>query len=211
MSSGDRPTPASTSAATIAMPSGLISTPLWPIACAAISASPEAVEADPENAGSCRCHDEPMPKARSAAVSWLAVRVRDRVANAVPQPLAKSEANVAVLGAAGLVAERHAADGGRRLARQRLVLGHAGAESSAAADTMLKDMPGATLPVSVLPSSGSGIDAGLVGREHPDVRRCACRRRRSRRSRTAPPGRSAAACWSVLLSVVCSGRARVAR
>ncbi len=32
------------------------------------------------------------------------------------------------------------------------------AESSAAADTMLKDMPGATLPVSVLPPSGSGMD-----------------------------------------------------
>ncbi len=126
MSSGDRPTPESTSAATIAMPSGLISTPLWPIACAAISAAPEAVEADPENAGTCRCHVEPMPKPRSAAVSWLAVRVLDRVANAVPQPVAKSEANVAVLGAAGLVAERHAADGGRRLARQRLVLGNAG-------------------------------------------------------------------------------------
>ena len=99
MSSGDRPTPESTSAATIAMPSGLISTPLWPIAWAAISAAPEAVEADPENAGTCRCHVEPMPKPRSAAVSWLAVRVLDRVANAVPQPVAKSEANVAVLGA----------------------------------------------------------------------------------------------------------------
>ena len=32
------------------------------------------------------------------------------------------------------------------------------AESSAAADTMLKAIPGATLPVSVLPSSGSGTD-----------------------------------------------------
>ncbi len=40
-----------------------------------------------------------MPKPRSAAVSWLAVRVLERVANAVPQPVAKSEANVAVLGA----------------------------------------------------------------------------------------------------------------
>ena len=60
--------------------------------------APEAVEADPENAGTCRCHVEPMPKPRSTAVSWLAVRVRDRVANAVPQPVAKSDANVAVLG-----------------------------------------------------------------------------------------------------------------
>ena len=77
------------------------------------------------------------------------------------------------------------------------------AESSAAADTMLKDMPGATLPVSVLPSSGSGIDpvwwdastrmsplrvsTATISPE-PD---CAARA-------------VAAACWSVLLSVVCS-------
>jgi hypothetical protein len=39
-----------------------------------------------------------MPKARSAAVSWIEVRVLDRVANAVPQPEAKSDANVDVLG-----------------------------------------------------------------------------------------------------------------
>ena len=81
------------------MPSGLISTPLWPIACAASSAAPEAVEADPENDGTCRFHDEPMPKARSTEVSWLALSVRDKVANAVPQPVAKSDANVAVVDA----------------------------------------------------------------------------------------------------------------
>src|ERR1700722_9123477 len=86
MSWDDMPTPESPSAATIAMPSGLISTPLWPIACAAISAAPEAVEADPEKAGTPRCQVEPMPKPRSVPVSWIEVRVLDRVANAVPQP-----------------------------------------------------------------------------------------------------------------------------
>jgi hypothetical protein len=41
-----------------------------------------------------------MPKARSIEVSWLALSVRDKVANAVPQPAAKSDANVDELDAA---------------------------------------------------------------------------------------------------------------
>ena len=40
-----------------------------------------------------------MPKARSTEVSWLALSVRDKVANAVPQPAAKSDANVDVVDA----------------------------------------------------------------------------------------------------------------
>src|SRR5437868_7082858 len=100
-STGECPAPAATSAATVAMPSGLISTPPDPVACAATSASPDTAGADPEKAGSGSCHLAPIPKARSAAVSCCGVRVRDMFANAVPQPSAKSEASVAVLDAAG--------------------------------------------------------------------------------------------------------------
>ena len=35
-----------------------------------------------------------MPKAFSTWLSWLSGQVRDMVANAVPQPVAKSEAKV---------------------------------------------------------------------------------------------------------------------
>ena len=67
--------------------------------CAARSAAPEAVAAEPENDGAPRFHDEPIPKARSTEVSWVALSVRDKVANAVPQPVAKSDANVEVVDA----------------------------------------------------------------------------------------------------------------
>ena len=40
-----------------------------------------------------------MPNARSTEVSWVALSVRDKVANAVPQPAAKSDANVDVVDA----------------------------------------------------------------------------------------------------------------
>ena len=93
--------PAATSAATVAMPSGLISTPPVPVACAATSASPDTVGAEPEKACSRSCQEAPMPKARSALASCCGVRVRDMFANAVPQPSAKSEANVAVVVVAG--------------------------------------------------------------------------------------------------------------
>ena len=89
--------PAATSAATVAMPSGLIRTPPVPVACAATAASPDTAGAEPENAFSRSGQAAPIPKARSALVSCCAVSVLDMLANAVPQPAAKSEASVAVL------------------------------------------------------------------------------------------------------------------
>ena len=82
------------------MPSGLISTPPVPVACAATCASPDTAGAAPENADNGSFQEAPMPKPRSMLVSCCAVRVRDMFANAVPQPSAKSVASVAVPGAA---------------------------------------------------------------------------------------------------------------
>ena len=65
------------------------------MACAARPASPEVADTDPENAGTRRPHDVPTPKARSAAARLARVSRSDTVAKAVPQPEAKSEANVA--------------------------------------------------------------------------------------------------------------------
>ena len=86
--------PESTSAATIAMPSGLIRTPPVPTVCAATPASSAAVSADPENAATRMLHGAPTPKDRSMAVSCVDVSFSDMVANAVPHPAAKSEAKV---------------------------------------------------------------------------------------------------------------------
>src|SRR5215469_5309817 len=89
------PTPESTSAATRAIPSGLIKTPPPPIACEARPASLDTAETDPENAETGRLQGVWMPNVFSVAQRLVRGSRSDTVANAVPQPEAKSEASVA--------------------------------------------------------------------------------------------------------------------
>src|SRR5579875_2066010 len=90
---GDRDIPDWTSAAIMAMPSGLTWTP-WPTVSAASCPSPDAAGTEPENADSGSCQSLPMPKPLAAWLRPLLVSRLESPANAVPQPWAKSAPRV---------------------------------------------------------------------------------------------------------------------
>src|SRR5260370_4099070 len=142
----------------MAMASGLTWTPLARMAWAATPASPDAVTAGPENAWTVRSQGVPRPNAFSAAARLDGVSRSDTVANAVPQPAAKSEEKVAELDCPGEYVNVCPPTFATPWQGTGELAGRP-ARSSAAADTIVNAMPGRIRAFS-RPPGGSGMSLG---------------------------------------------------
>src|SRR4030095_9290299 len=135
--------PASTVAATMAMDSRLIRTLPWPMVCAARFASPVGEGTEPEKAGTgSPGHLEPMPNSLMTWTQSLAVSRSDSAANAVPQPSAKSVLNGLSSPVPSLV--KVCPSTLKEPAHGTEVEGDTSFLASAAADTMVNAVPGAS-------------------------------------------------------------------
>src|SRR5580658_878087 len=149
--------PESTAAATMAMDSGLIRTSPWPIVSAATSASPPMAGTDPEKAGTCSCDQSaPIPNSFTARVSLLALSRSDSPANTVPQPSANSALNGFSSPVPSLVNVWPPTE--KEFSQEIWADGFSPVASSAAADTMVNAMPGASF-ASRGPAAGSAPEA----------------------------------------------------
>src|SRR5580692_9085231 len=156
--------PESTSAATMAIDSGLTRTLPWPIVSAARAASPAAEGADPEKRGT-GAGDQfaPIPKAVTTWSNWLGESRSDTPANAVPQPSAKSALNGFSSPVPSLVNVWPPTV--KEFSHEIWVDAVSPSLSSAAADTMVNAVPGTSFA-----ASGSGAGSA------PEAWRCATAR-----------------------------------